>query len=322
MVAELALIIVGLAVILVSGDLLVRGAVSLAAALSIPTLIVSLTIVAFGTSAPELFVAVRSVLEGHSGLAEGSIVGSNIANMLVVLGLPALIYPISAKSEGLRHHTSALLIATGAFAAAAYLRREIDAVTGAALFAGVIAYVFYVWRRAAKGARDDPVIDEVEDYADGKRLTPNTVLFILGGLVGLPIGAGLLITHGAALAETLGVRQEIIGLALLAFGTSLPELATVLAAAFRKKADVAMGSAIGSNIFNLLAVGGAAGMAGGFAFAPAALMFEIPVMLAATALVASFAWMRKDIGRSTGLLMTAAYLCFIVALFLIDGVAP
>ncbi|NWG71729.1 MAG: calcium/sodium antiporter [Parvularculaceae bacterium] len=319
MAAEFALIVLGLAVILVAGDLLVRGAVSLATAFSIPTLIVSLTIVAFGTSAPEFFVAVRSVLDGHSGLAEGSIVGSNIANMLLVLGVPALIFPISAKTNGLRQHAIALLIATAAFAAAAYLLREVDEVTGAALFAGIIVYVGYMWWRATHGEKDDPVVDEVEEYADDKKLSANTFLYILGGVVGLPIGAGLLTSHGAALAETLGARQEIIGLGLLALGTSLPELATVLAAAFRKKSDVAMGGAIGSNVFNILAVGGASGLAGGFGFATSSLVFDIPVMLGATAFVALFALTRRDIGRSAGLLMTAAYFAFLTTLVLAVG---
>ena len=319
MAVELALIAVGLAVILVSGDLLVRGAVSLANAFSIPKLIVSLTVVAFGTSAPELFVAAKSVLAGYPGIAEGSIVGANIANMLLVLGVPALFFPISAQPEGLRQHVIALLVATLAFALIAYLLRAVDPVTGAALFAGVIVYVGYMWWRATHGAKDDPVIDEVEEYADEKKLTANTFLYILAGVVGLPIGAGLLTTHGAAFAEALGVRQEVVGLSVVAFGTSLPELATVLAAALRRKSDVAIGGAVGSNIFNLLAVGGVAGMAGGFEVAAPSLAFDVPVMLAATALVAVFVWLRRDIGRGAGLLMTAAWIGFLLALAMAAG---
>ena len=319
MPAELAFISLGLVVILISGDLLVRGAVCLATAFAVPRLVVSLTVVAFGTSAPEFFVAIKSVLNGHPGIAEGSIVGANIANVLLVLGLPALIFPISAKTAGLRQHVVALLMATGAFTAIAYSLRSLGSVAGAALFAGVIVYIAYVWRRATQGARDDPVVDEVEEYAEEKKVTATTLLYILGGVVGLPIGAGLLTDHGATLAGIAGVREEIIGLGIVAFGTSLPELATVLAAAFRKKSDVAMGGAIGSSIFNILAVGGAAGLAGGFAFSEPSLRFEIPVMLAATALVALFAWVRRDIGRGAGLLMTAAYLAFMFALLLFAG---
>lgn len=319
MAVELLLIVLGLAVILVSGDLLVRGAVCLARSMSIPRLIVSLTVVAFGTSAPELFIAIRSVLKGYSGLAEGAIVGSNIANMLLVLGLPALIFPMSAKTAGLRQHVAALLIATLAFAGIAYLLREIDQATGAALFIGVIIYVAYMWRRATTGAADDPVIDEIEEYVDEKKPSANTLLYILAGVVGLPIGAGLLTTHGVALAEMTGARQESVGLGIVAFGASLPELATVLAAALRKKSDVAIGGAIGSNIFNILAVSGAAGMAGGFTFSGQSLAFDLPVMLGATALVAAFAWFRRDIGRGAGLLMVAAYLAFLFFLLLSSG---
>lgn len=320
MASEFALIAVGLAVILMSGDLLVRGAVAAARALEVPTLIVSLTVVAFGTSAPELFVAGNSVLAGNPGIAVGAIVGSNIANLLLVLGLPAIIYPISVGSAGLGRHVAALLAATGAFAALAYLRGGMDPPAGAGLFAGIVAYVGYLWLRVRGGANDDPVLDRVEEYAGEARLSARTLIFIVGGLIGLPVGASLLIENGASLAAAFGVREELIGLTLIAVGTSLPELATVLVAAFRKRCDVVLGSVVGSNIFNILAVGGVAGLLGGARFDAATLSFEIPVMLAATLAIAAFIYARRDIGRSAGLLLLLAYAAF-VAILAFDALA-
>ena len=133
--------------------------------------------------------------------------------------------------------------------------------------------------RAHSGATDDPVIDEVDEYGGQKGLSLKTILFLAIGLIGLPIGAHLLVSNGALLAQNLGVREEIIGLTIIAFGTSLPELATVASAAVHKKSDVAIGGIIGSNIFNLLAVGGAAGLAGTTTFAPETLRLDLPMMV-------------------------------------------
>lgn len=317
MVLEIALILVGLAVLLVAGDILVRGAVGIATAVRIPALIVSLTIVAFGTSAPELVVSIQAVLTGNAGIALGNIIGSNIANVLLVLGLPALIYPISAHVPGLRRHAIFMVGATAVFMAIAYTQGFIGTRAGAALFAGILLYVGYMWVRAMRGAGDEPVIDEVAEYATGG--AGKSVAYLIGGLIGLPLGAHLLVSNGAALAAELGVREEIIGLTIIAFGTSLPELATVLAAAFHKKADVALGGVIGSNIFNLLAVGGATGLAGTAAFSAASLTIDLPVMAAAAVLVSLFVFLKRDIGRTSGLLMFIGYAGFIAWLALKGG---
>ena len=311
---EIVLIILGLALLLGAGDLLVRGAVGLAAALNVPTLIISLTIVAFGTSAPELVVTVQAVLTGNDGIALGNIIGSNIANILLVLGLPAVIYPVSTHVPGLRRHLVIMLIATAVFIAAAYAAGYIDTTIGGALFAGIIIYVSYMWLRARGGAGADPVIDEVEEYQVSNGVSLKVIAFLAAGLIGLPLGAHLLVSNGAALAAELGVREEVIGLTIIAFGTSLPELATVAAAALHRKSDVAIGGIIGSNIFNILAVGGAAGLAGTAVFNPASLQTEIPVMVLSALALAYFVATRRDIGRLAGGLMFIAYAGFIALL--------
>lgn len=318
-VHQIAFLLLGLAVLLVAGDLLVRGAVGLAAALKVPALIVSLTIVAFGTSAPEMVVSVQAVLTGNDGIALGNIIGSNVANVFLVLGLPALIYPISTHVIGLRRHALIMLLATAAFIGAAYGPGYIDTAIGGGLFAGIIAYVAYMWIRASTGGANDPVIDEVEEYQASTGVNLKTLLFLAAGLIGLPLGAHLLVSNGASLAMGLGVREELIGLTIVAFGTSLPELATVMAAAFHKKSDVAIGGVIGSNIFNLLAVGGAAGLAGTAVFDPESMRVDIPVMIIASIAVAAFVLTRRDIGRLSGAVFFLAYIGFIYALAALAG---
>lgn len=315
----IALIILGLAVLLISGDLLVRGAVGLATALRIPALIVSLTIVAFGTSAPELVVTIQAVMSGKAGIALGNIIGSNIANIFLVLGFPAIIYPITTHVTGLRRHAVVMLAATAAFASFAYFRGAIDQLAGVILFGGILAYVGYMWVRAATSG-DDTLLDEVAEYSETSGVSWKTILFLLAGLIGLPLGANLLVENGASLAATLGVRDELIGLTIIAFGTSLPELATVVAAAFHKKSDVAIGGVVGSNIFNLLAVGGAAGLAGGALFDPKSLSFDLPVMIVTAIAVSFYIFTRKDIGRISGLIFAAAYIGFIAILAMASGI--
>lgn len=311
MFLEIILIVAGLILLLIAGDLLVRGAVGLAAALNIAPLIVSLTIVAFGTSAPELFVTVQGVISGNDGIALGNIIGSNIANVFLVLGLPALIYPITTHVEGLRRHAVFMIFATIAFMAAAYSAGVINTTIGGGFFVGIIAYIIYMGIRASSG---DPVLDDVEEYAGNGKLSLRTIGYLVAGLIGLPLGAHLLVSNGAALASGLGIREEVIGLTIIAFGTSLPELATVVAAALHKKSDVAIGGVIGSNIFNIFAVGGAAGLAGTAYFDPASLRLDIPVMAVAAIVIAGFVLTRRDIGRFTGLMMILAYSAFIFVL--------
>ncbi|MEO1251259.1 MAG: calcium/sodium antiporter [Pseudomonadota bacterium] len=320
MLTQAVLVVAGLAILLVAGDLLVRGAVALASALKIPTLIISLTIVAFGTSAPELVVTVQAVIIGNDGIALGNIIGSNIANILLVLGLPAIIYPVSTHVPGLRRHAFVMMIATGAFAIAAYGPGEINTRIGWGLFASIILYVGYMSVRAMRGDYNEPVIDEVEEYLAEDKISLKTIAFVAAGLIGLPLGANLLVINGSALAAGLGVREELIGLTIIAFGTSLPELATVVAAAVHKKSDVAIGGIIGSNIFNIFAVGGAAGLAGTAIFEDASRQLDIPVMIASTVLLAAFVFMRTDIARISGGAMAAAYFGFIYFLAITAGV--
>jgi len=230
-----------------------------------------------------------------------------------VLGIPALIYPVTTHVPGLRRHAVIMLLATAAFLAAAYGAGAINTPIGAGLFAGIIAYVIYMLIRASSGNSDDPILDEVEEYANGG-VNLKTIGFLVAGLIGLPLGAQLLVVNGASLAYGLGVREELVGLTIVAFGTSLPELATVFAAALHKKSDVAIGGVVGSNIFNILAVGGAAGLAGTAYFDRDSLFLDLPVMAVAAIVLAIFVIKRKDITRSWGIIFTLAYVVFMLML--------
>ncbi|MEL6111443.1 MAG: calcium/sodium antiporter [Pseudomonadota bacterium] len=314
MLHEILFLLAGLVILLTAGELLVRGAVDLARALRVPALVVSLTIVAFGTSAPEIFVSIQAVTSDAGGIALGNIIGSNIANILMVLGFPAIIYPMSSHVPGLRRHGVIVTAATLVFAFIAYTMGGITQTVGLALTAAIICYVLSMMIEARRGTGENPILDDVEEFTDGDGLALSTLIFIIVGLIGLPLGAHLLVKNGVIIATSLGVRETIIGLTVIAFGTSLPELATVISAALKKKSDVAIGSIVGSNIFNLLAVGGATGLAGGAVFDPVSLRFDLPVMVGATLLLFIFIIRRQDIGRVAGLVMAGGYVSFIATL--------
>lgn len=303
---EITLVILGLGLLLVAGDLLVRGAVSLARALRIPSLLIGLTIVAFGTSAPELFVSVKAAMSNDPGIAVGNIIGSNIANVLMVLGIPALITPVRGNEKGVRRYASAILAATALFCWFAYSGRVLSPHTSMILLGALALFLLYVGFRAITGA-PDPLASDISEFDESPKRGWVIAAFLLAGLIGLPLGASLLVENGASLAERLHVRQEVIGLTVIAVGTSLPELATTVMGAIRKHEGIVIGNILGSNMFNLLAVGGALGLSGGAAFTPYSLQLDLPVMVAATLLIAGFVYLRRDIGRLTGFLFVLAY---------------
>ena len=317
MILDLVFVVAGLVMLLAAGEMLVRGAVGLAARLGVPSLLIGLTIVAFGTSAPELVVSIQAVLVNDNGIAIGNIIGSNIANILLVLGLPAILTPITLQLPGLRRHTVVMIVATLAFMYVVYGRGVLDTPAGIAMVAGIVIYVIATAVAAMRG--DSPEKDLIESEVLGELgdtehpPSPFKVgLLIVLGLIGLPIGATLLVNAGASLAESFGVREELIGLTIVAFGTSLPELATVLAAARKGEADVACGNIVGSNIFNILFVGGALGLFGTTAFEPATKAYDVPVMAVCAAILAIMVFGHMRITRAIGAIFLAAYVSYIV----------
>ena len=303
----------GLVILLLAGDALVRGAVNLSLRVGIPALIVSLTIVAFGTSAPELLIAISAIDENAPGLALGNVVGSNTANVLLVLGIPALISGLNTSDCDTRKTYLQMLGASVLFIALCFVG-IITWITGLVLLA-VLSLVLWAAFRSAKAHRtacssgpDDA--DELEGV-DPNMPSWRIGVFLALGLIGLPLGAELLVENASIIARTYGVSDTVIGLTLVAVGTSLPELATTVMAALRRQADVALGNVIGSNMFNLLAIIGIASFVGPIPVDSAFLRFDLWVMLGATLLLVPFVFLRVDISRMWGLGLTALYVTYI-----------
>jgi cation:H+ antiporter len=314
MAPEFALAGLGLVILLLAGDVLVKGAVNLSLRLGIPALIVSLTIVAFGTSAPELLISIKSILDGVPGLAMGNVVGSNTANILLVLGVPAIISGLHAASDTRRTYVM-MIAGTVLFIALAFVG-PFTWWHGLILLS-LLAYVLFDAARSAQAHRAEangaPVDDDL-DEADPDMPWWRIGLYLLLGLIGLPLGADLLVDSSVAIATEYGVSETVIGLTLVAIGTSLPELATTVMAAIRKHADVALGNVIGSNMFNLLAIIGISTFVGPIPVDAGILRFDIWVMLAASLVLAPFVFFRWSMGRGVGLVFTALYVGYIVML--------
>jgi cation:H+ antiporter len=316
----------GLVLLLFSGDLLVRGAVALARRFSIPPLVIGLTIVAFGTSAPELFIGIDAALIGSDealGIALGNVVGSNIANILLVLGLPALLYPIACRQRTVKRNTAIMGAATLVFIALCYDAR-LTGGEGVLLFGLIVIYLLYSALRTAHSRRrrdDVGEMAELEELTSLPRSLPLIVAFMAIALIGLPAGAHLIITGAADLARAAGVSPSVIGLSLVAVGTSLPELATTLVAALRRQSAVALGNVIGSNIFNLLAIMGVTAMVAGRPILVESrfLHADLWIMLGASALVVPYVLLRAPMDRFSGVLFLAAYAAYVVFLFANGG---
>ena len=306
---EWLLVIAGLVILLFAGDALVKGAVNLALRLGVPALIVSLTVVAFGTSAPELLVSVQSVLDGVPGLALGNVVGSNTANVLLVLGVPALIAPLVCAGEDTRASYLQMLGATALFIGLCFLG-TLTWISGLILLAGLVAMLGWSLVQARR-ARADAV--ELEG-ADPSLSKGKIALFLGLGLIGLPLGAELLIRGATEIARDFGLSESVIGLTLVAVGTSLPELATTVVAAWKRQADVALGNVIGSNMFNLLGIIGIAALVGPIPVDPQFLSFDLWIMAAAAVVLVPFVFLGWTISRVFGVILTAAYAAYVAAL--------
>lgn len=305
----------GLVILLLAGDSLVKGAVNLSLRLGVPALIVSLTIVAFGTSAPELLISIQAILDDAPGLALGNVVGSNTANILLVLGIPALLATMHTSECETRKSFNYMIAASLLFIALAF-RGVFDWIAAVVLLAA-LAYVLFDQAMEAKNHRDADVPDPIDDEEEIEGVDPDLpgwriAVFLILGLIGLPLGASLLVDNATIIAKTYGVSDTVIGLTLVAIGTSLPELATTVMAALRRQADVALGNVIGSNMFNLLAIIGIAALVGPIPVDQAFLRFDLWVMLGASILLVPFVYMSRDITRIWGVALSALYVTYLV----------
>ncbi|MGD2133186.1 MAG: calcium/sodium antiporter [Maricaulaceae bacterium] len=313
-------LVAGFIVLIVAGDILVRGSAALAQRAGVPPLIVGLTIVAFGTSAPELFVSIQAVLSDAPKLAIGNIVGSNIANILLVLSIPAFFAAVPTDSSGAGRNTVIMIIASFALIICSVDGR-LTFFDGAALFVGIIIYLVFQGVRA-RAHRSAPDVQELTDL-EGIGLPASWTkigAFVGVGLIGLPIGGWLIVKGGVGIADALSVPREFIGLTVVAFGTSLPELATSVVAAVRRHSEVAIGNVVGSNVFNVFAVGGAAAMTGPIPVPVTFSIWDYPVMMIASFALLGLVLLRRRIGWATGAVFFLAYLGYIFGLAWLEDI--
>ena len=306
------LIIVGIAMLFYGADWLVEAAAKIATSFGIPALIVGLTLVAFGTSVPELLVSVIAASQGSSDIALGNVVGSNVANIGLVLGSTVLLFPIAVNKQVVRKEMPIML----GFSLLTFLlawNGVLGRVDGLILFLGLVVFNVISVRGALKGEVDESEFDDLVDEEEVNLLLE--VGRVVVGILVLVIGAQCLVTGATSLARAAGVSELVIALTLVAFGTSLPELATSMVSAFRGQMDISVGNIVGSNIYNLLAVLGLTSLVKPIAVAPEVLAFELPVML-----VFSFVlWpllLSDVLGRWQGAILFGGYLLFMTTLFI------
>ncbi len=313
-VTTTVLFVAGLGLLVLGAESLVRGASRLAAALGISPLVIGLTVVAYGTSAPEMAVSVKSVLDGQPDLALGNVVGSNIFNVLFILGVSALVMPLAVSSPLIRLDVP-LMIAVSLLTLFLAGDGSISRIDGTLLSALALAYTVFQIRQSRKESA--AIKDEFAgEFGATGSSTPANLAFICVGLALLVVGSRWLVNGAVAFAQALGVSELVIGLTIVAAGTSLPEVATSILASIRGERDIAVGNVVGSNIFNLLAVLGLSGLVApdGLPAHAALLNFDLPVMIAvAVACLPIFA-SGAVIGRWEALLFLAYYVVYTVYL--------
>ncbi len=298
------LLLVGLVALFAGGESLVRGAVGIARRLAVPPLLIGLTVVGFGTSTPELLVSVDAALRNAPDIALGNVVGSNIANILLIVGLAALVRPIRVAGATLPRDTAAMLAAAVVLIPLFWLG-SLGRGAGAVLLVGLVAYVLWAYLAPADGeASTDPAPVMKLGHA---------LVWLTVGLAGLMLGARFMVDGAVGIARSLNISEAFIGLTVVAVGTSLPELATSLIAAFRRQSEIAIGNVVGSNIFNVLGILGATALIAPIPVATRFLTFDLPIMIAVSAVLTALLLLRPRIGRGAGLALLVAYTAYVVA---------
>jgi cation:H+ antiporter len=304
-------IVVGFVLLIGTAELMVRGAVMLAERFGVSPLVIGMTVVAIGTSAPELVVSVRAAFQGAPGLAVGNVVGSNIANVLLILGAAAMISPFQRSEGGLKRDSVMLIGGTLLFIVLA-LRGELDAYAGAALLVGFFAFLgLSYWRESHDPGEAEEAEETIEEFEGWPKSLAGEIVAVVAGLVGLAAGAELLITGGVQVARTWGVSEEVIGLTLFAFGTSLPELAATIVAAWRGHGEVGIGNVLGSNVFNILGVAGVTAVLVPLPISDKVMAFDMWVMLAAALAMVPLVAFGWRLSRLAGAAMFAGYIGYV-----------
>ncbi len=298
------ILLAGLVLLVIGGDALIRGAVGLAERFRISPIIIGLTIVAFGTSAPELIVSLTATLGGAPGIALGNVVGSNVANVLLVLGLPALIAATPTAQPFVRRNTSFMILVTLIFIGLCFVG-PLTVWHGLVL---VTLLLIFLAESARSALNSREPIDPGEEGVSNLWLA---VVLVIAGVIALPIGARFTVDGASDIAAAWGVSDAAIGLTVVAIGTSLPELAATLIAAFKRHSGIAVGNIIGSNLFNIMAIMGITALVAPVPVDPQFLRVDLWVMLGASLLIVPFIWWRQPIGRVAGIGFVIAYAIYI-----------
>lgn len=299
----------GIWLLVKGGDLTINSAVRIAESSGLSKLFIAATIVAFGTSAPELFTSVNANLSGYPGISVGNVIGSNIANVLMVVGISAVIAPVLIDRKEVRVDTWMMIIATIAMAVAVWAE-ILPLWAGLGMIAMIVAYVFYQYKASRI---------EVEEDEDAEPVSGNPYLLVTLGIATLVIGSEILVQGAVAGGYALGVPEAVIGMTVIAFGTSVPELTACVAAARKGQSDMIVGGIVGSNIFNILSVMAISAAVKPLIIDPRFAQLDLPVVLAVTAVFAVFLLLVGRINRSVGIVMVLSYLAFTAAQY--GGVA-
>lgn len=310
MLLNIVLLIVGFILLIKGADVFVEGASKVAAMLHIPQIVIGLTIVAFGTSAPEAAVSIVSSFKGTAGIAIGNIIGSNIANVLLILGVSGMIGTLAVKKNTYLIETPFVIVITIVLLLLGYFGGSLSRLDGGILWIFFLLFLFYLYRLTKKG--DDSAIDDIPELDENDRLWKLIVLIVLG-IVCVVIGSQVTVDAASHIAKEFGVDDRIIGLTIVSIGTSLPELVTSVNASFKGKNDIAIGNIIGSNIFNILFVLGTASLVApaGISFASS---FIIDGIISIGAIVMFMLFIGKDmkLKKYGALIMLLSYIGYII----------
>ena len=312
LVLSSAAIILGILLLVKGGDWTIGGAVYVSRHLGVPPMVVGFTIIAFGTSLPELFVSVNANLTGFPGISLGNVVGSNIANILLVVGLTAIIAPVHAAVKDSLRDLIVMLLST-AVLVGLMLYGIVEWWMGGAMFAALVAYVFYQYLLARRGDIEPEEVEEPEFSS-----MAIAVFFLILGLVVVSVGSEVLVRGAVLGATVIGVPEAVIGLTIIAFGTSLPELATCMAAAAKRQTDIIVGNIVGSNVFNILSIVGLTALIQSLPVDATLVGLDLWVMVGTSVLFAGLLVLFGGVNRPVGVLFFVGYCAFI--LFQFSGV--
>jgi len=301
-------LLAGFVLLLAGGELLVRGAAALALRFGLSNLVVGIIIVGFGTSVPELVASIQAALAGAPGIAMGNIVGSNIANILLILGVGAVIYPIVCSKAAV-FRDGFFMVVTAALLAVACYSGVLSMKWGLIFIAILIFYMGYLLYSDRKN--NGNVAAEIEDLPQPAKTIWLDIFFVAGGTIAVVLGGKLLVDNAIIVAKSFHVSDEVVGLTLVAIGTSLPELATSIIAAMRKHSDIALGNVLGSNIYNILGIAGITALISPIPVSDEMLKVDIPVMIGVSLVLFFLAVVVKRFGKRVGFAFLAGYAAFI-----------